>query len=278
MKILNFNLSNATMSISRQAAMKNLFVKDFLDIIMRDKNVYHVYELDNLYTPDFLDLLGQLAITHVQCIDIIENIMQNISNKEVKRISTPVSLHAQNLCNKMYKYMQSNNLKEINSIFLLHFPYPKVDKLMTQYFHDHPNTTLNYSEIMEELRPKCSTIDIRKFILLGSHLNADELFPQTNTISNPIYISSYMGLKETNKLPYILNILMNLCVWGIHILYENNYLKHFLFFNPYKDILQLNYRKNVAGCSKVDFFISVPMEKHDATAQEISQYIAARYN
>lgn len=274
MKILNYDLENHTIQVSKQVAMKNPFVKSILDITMRDKNIYHIYELDQIFNnTKNLELLTSITETHPTLIKIVEKIVNNISNKETKRLSTPVSMELQTLSTQLYKQVQ--NFSNINSLLLLHFPYPKVDKLINKYFDEHSYNTLTYKEILEYLHPQCSTIYIRKLLFVGGYINADLLFPPKirNNNQHNLHISDTTTLRETNCIPSFLNILMNICIWGFHFLFEQNHLKHILFFNPYNDILLYHYKKSAMGCSKVEFFISVPLEESINNNYSQNKYI-----
>ena len=284
MKILNYNLTTKQTNISKQIAMKNIFVKDILDITARDENVFQIYELDFLYTKQNLEYISKIINTHINLMDIMGQIVKYTPNKEIKRLATPTSMILQTQCNLLYNIINKyEDFKNLNSLLLLHFPYPKVDKLMTEYIEKYPNTVLDYADIMKQLKDKCSTIDIRKFILLGCNLNSDILFPDEKKHKLPsLRVDSTLTFKETKKIPMFINMMMSFCVWGFHILFEQNYIKHILFFNPYSDILLLNYRKSAQGCSKVDFFVALPYTENiinnmSARTKYITQAIKEHY-
>lgn len=284
MKVLNYNISSKELTISKQVALKNIFVKDILDVTMRDNNIFNIYELDNMYTPQNLNILSQIAASHIDFIHIMHKIVNRASNKEAVKIATPLSMHLQGLYNKLYKEALKYQATDLNSFLLLHFPYPKVDKIMMKYIEDHPHSTLEYNEIINLLRPQCSTIDIRKFLFLGCAINYNQLFPSATNIieKSKIEIDRQIYLKETNRIPDFLNILMGFCVWGMHVLFERGSIKHILFFNPYNDIIILNYRRGSSGCTKVDFFIAVPLDQVNSNdeiirTQQIHKFISDNY-
>lgn len=248
MKMLNYNIMTHQLALSKQAAMKNLSVKNILNITMREENIFKVFELDEMYqNPKVLDYTAKIIQAHNTLMEIMQQIVQYTPSKEAKRLATPISMELQDSSTMLYKqiYKQYNN---INSLLLLHCPYPTVDKLIAKYFEDNPYSSLEYEDILKKLEPSCSTIYIRKFIMLGLYLHPEKLFPMD--IDN--------NYQQTNKIPKFINMLMSICVWGIHILFEQNYVKHIMFFNPYDDVLLLYYRKSAKGCSKVDFFIALP--------------------
>lgn len=252
MKMLNYNIMTHQLLPSKQPAIKNLFVKNILNITMREENIFKVFELDEIYkNPKVLDYMAKMIQTHNTLMEIMQQIVQYTPSKEAKRLATPVSIKLQDFSNVLYKQI-SKQYNNINSLLLLHCPYPTVDKLIAKYFEKNPYTSLDYEEILKKLEANCSTIYIRKFIMLGLSLLPEKLFPiNEKIVSNERY-------QQTNKIPQFINMLMSICVWGIHILFEQNHLKHIMFFNPYDDVLLLYYRKSTKGCSKVDFFIALP--------------------
>lgn len=276
MKILNYDLWTSSTTISKQAAMKNTFVKNILDITIHDENIYKIYEFDSFFNLKNLQYISNIISTNGILMNIMQNIISYMPMKEIKKMATPVSMTLQDNCSAIYKqFYNYNDYKHINSLLLLHFPYPKVDKLISNYFKQHTYQKIEndeqYEQLLDKLRPQCSTIDIRKFIFLGCNLNAELLFNDAK--SNKITCSdAFTVYRETKKIPYFLNILMNTCVWGMHCLFDRGQIIHILFFNPYNDILLLYYRRNASGCSKVDFFVSVPLE-HAKTSQNKLSYI-----
>lgn len=254
MKMLNYNIQTHQILPSKQLAIKNLFIKNILNITMREENIFKVFELDSLYkNSTILENLSNIIQKHDTLMDIMQKIAQYTPNKEAKRIAMPISMKLQDFSMNLYKQI-SQQYNNINSLLLLHCPYPTVDKLIAKYFKEHPYNSLEYEDILKKLEPQCSNIYIRKFMMLGLCLHPEKLFPTEHKINNNNNNKYY----ETNKIPKFINMIMSICVWGIHILFEQNYLKHIMFFNSYDDILLLHYRKLSSGCSKIDFFIALP--------------------
>ena len=257
MKILNYSIFNKQTTISKQIATKNNFVKSILEITMRDENIYKIYELDNLYTKQNLEYISNIIHTNGELMRIQKKIVKYISNKELKRTVTPVSMTLQDNSNKLYEQIHTN-YTDMNSLLILHFSYPKIDKIIYDYLNNvSSDKDIDYQEMLQQLQKKCSFIDIRKFFLLGCNLNSEILFP-TEKSKITIKYNTAISFRETNRIPMFINLLMSVCIWGIHILFENNYVKHILFFNPFRDILLLNFRNAIKGCTKIDFFVALP--------------------
>lgn len=242
MKILNYNILTHQLLPSKQQAIKNAYVKDILNITMRDKDIFKVFELDLLYdNQNNLNNISNIIQTNSTLMNLMSNIVQYIPNKEIKRLSMPVSMTLQDISNNLYNQLYKQEIyNNINSLLLLHCPYPKVDKLLIQHINDKIESESQYIDVLKKLKSQCPMIDIRKFFFLGLYLHPENLF----TINN--------------KIPTFINMLMSICVWGIHILFEYNQVKHIMFFNPYGDTLIFHYRKHTSGCSKVDIFIALP--------------------
>ena len=249
MKILNYNIITHQLLPSKQIALKNIFVKDILNVIMRDKNIFKVFELDSLYKEQKnLNNISNIIKTNTTLMNLMSNMVQGIPNKEMKRLAMPISMTLQDIGHNLYKQLyKQENFNNINSLLLLHCPYPKIDKLLVKYINTYSHTQLEYKNILKQLKSQYPTIDIRKFFFLGLYLDPENLFP----------ILSNKELKN-NRIPIFINALMSICIWGIHILFEDNNIKHIMFFNPYGDILIFYYRKHSSGCSKVDVLIALP--------------------
>ena len=258
MKILYYDTDNQELLISKKHADKNKQLNKILQFSINDPTIEHIYECDNLI-KDNLALFNQLLNFNTKYYRITNNYLINhMSKNDIKKSFMSLSIDSQNICNKLITIIKQydNDFNQINNLIIACLIQEKYQNLFIKFIKENKNMTKQ--DLMTAFYKQYPELKTQHIFIFANKIDNINLFHKSQNAANIInHTQGYTAMRPVDDTPYMLNGLLYDSTWGYHISFDNNYLKQFIYYAN-DSIFITQYRKNVVGCTKLDFFVAIP--------------------